>query len=123
MGGFSKDRWSGKNQLWWTGGQTGDKLVLEFEVPEGGRFDIQAVMTKALDYGIVQVSLDDERLGESIDLFNTPDVVTTGLVSLGSRELKSGKHQLAFEIKGKHPNAAPGFMFGLDFILLKPLAD
>ena len=123
MGGFSKDRWSGKNQLWWTGGQPGDKLVVEFEVPEGGRFDIQAVMTKALDYGIVQVSLDDERLGESIDLFNTPDVVTTGLVSLGSRELKSGKHQLAFEIKGKHPNAAPGYMFGLDFILLKPHAD
>jgi hypothetical protein len=123
MGGFSKDRWSGKNQLWWTGGQTGDKLVVEFEVSKEGRFDVQAVMTKARDYGIVQLTLDDELLGEAIDLFNTPDVVTTGLVALGNRELTAGKHQLTIEIKGKHPEAAPGFMFGLDFLLLKQVQD
>jgi hypothetical protein len=123
MGGFPKDRWSGKNHLWWTGGQPGDKLEVEFEVAEEGRFDLQAVMTKARDYAIVQLSLDGEVLGEPIDLFNTPDVVTTGLVSLGSRELRSGKHQLTIEIKGKHPEAVPGFMFGLDFLLLKRIQD
>jgi hypothetical protein len=123
MGGFPKDRWSGKNQLWWTGGQVGDKLVLEFAVGEAGRFDIQAVMTKARDYGIVQLSIDGQPLGEAIDLFNTPDVVTTGLISLGSTELKAGNHQLTIEIKGKHPEAAPGFMFGLDFILLKSVLE
>ncbi|MFM7741825.1 MAG: hypothetical protein ACKO9H_20720, partial [Planctomycetota bacterium] len=123
MGEFAKDRWSGENHLWWTGGQPGDKLVVEFEFAAAGRFDVQAVMTKARDYGIVQLSLDGKAIGEAVDLFNTPDVVTTGLVSLGSQELTEGKHQLTIEIRGKHPEAVPGYMFGLDFILLKPISD
>jgi hypothetical protein len=55
-------------------------------------------------------------------LYNAPDVITTGVVSLGERELSSGKHRLTVEILGKNPEAAPGYMFGLDFLLLEPIS-
>src|SRR5690606_13283727 len=32
MGNFSADRWSGNNQLWWTGGKPGDRLMLAVPV-------------------------------------------------------------------------------------------
>lgn len=123
MAPFPKDRWSGRDHLWWTGAREGDRLVLEFEVPAAGRFELEAVMTKARDYAIVQLAIDDQPLGTAVDLFHTPDVITTGLVSLGARELTAGVHRLQVEIIGKHPEAAPGYMFGLDFIRLKPAAN
>lgn len=123
MASFPKDRWSGRDHLWWTGAKEGDRLVLEFEVPETGRYELQAVMTKARDYALVQLAIDDQPLGEAIDLFHTPDVITTGVISLGVRELDAGNHRLRVEIIGKHPEAAPGYMFGLDFLLLKPAAN
>ncbi|MCE2790941.1 MAG: FG-GAP-like repeat-containing protein [Blastopirellula sp.] len=123
MASFPKDRWSGRDHLWWTGAKEGDRLVLEFEVPATGRYELQAVMTKARDYALVQLAIDDQPLGEAIDLFHTPDVITTGVISLGVRELDAGNHRLRVEIIGKHPEAAPGYMFGLDFLLLKPAAN
>jgi putative heme-binding domain-containing protein len=123
MAPFPKDRWSGRDHLWWTGAKEGDRLVLEFEVPASGKYELQAVMSKARDYGIVQLAIDDQPLGDAVDLYHTPDVITTGLVSLGLRELTAGAHRLQVEIVGKHPEAVPGYMFGLDFLLLKPAGN
>ncbi|MFV0443708.1 MAG: c-type cytochrome, partial [Planctomycetaceae bacterium] len=118
MGGFSKDKWSGDNHLWWTGAKPGDKLTLSFPVREAGKYELFAVMTKARDYGIVQQTLDGRDLGGPIDLYNNPDVITTGPVSLGSHELSAGDHQLTVTITGANAAAIKGYMFGLDYIFL-----
>jgi putative membrane-bound dehydrogenase-like protein len=118
MGAFTKDRWSGVDHLWWTGAKPGDKLVLELPVREAGRYELLAVMTKARDYGIVQLALDGRPLGPPIDLYNHPDVITTGLVSLGTHELSAGPHQFTVEITGAHPQAVKAYMFGLDYLYL-----
>jgi putative heme-binding domain-containing protein len=117
MGGFAADKWSGNSQLWWTGGKKGARLDLELPVAADGEFVLELVLTKARDYGIVQVRIDDETLGQPIDGFNTPDVITTGVLTLEPRKLTKGDHKLTFEIISKHADSV-GFMVGVDYVRL-----
>ncbi len=118
MAGFKADNWSGGAQLFWSGGRKGESLTLEFE-SKAGTFDLVAVMTMANDYAIVQFAVDDKPLGKPIDFYH-PEVVTSGLQSLGKLELKEGSHHLTLTITGANPAAAPKYMVGLDYLLLKP---
>jgi putative heme-binding domain-containing protein len=120
MRGFTKDRWSASSQLWWTGAQPKDTLTLEFEASQDGRYDLQIVLTKARDYAVIQLLIDDVPLGDPIDGYNTPEVITTGLLTLPGRELTKGSHRFQVQILGKHPEAAPGYMVGIDFLRIKP---
>lgn len=120
MNGFARDRWSAGKQLYWTGAKTGERLTIDLDVAQAGAYELQAAFTMAPDYAIIQVLLDNEKLGHPIDLFNSPDVVTTGELTLGKRELKAGQHQLTIEIVGANPAALPAFMVGLDYLRLKP---
>ena len=123
MRAFPKDKWSGNDHLWWTGAQPKDTLELEFEVPAEGTYNIATVLSKARDYAIVQIAIDGQPLGEPIDCFNNPDVITTGVVNLPTRKLTQGAHTLEIQIVGKNPEAVPGFMVGFDFLLLTPTSD
>lgn len=116
MGGFAADRWSDDAQLWWTGGKPGDRLDLEFDVAKEGTYDLSIVLTKAQDYGIVQLYLDDAPIGKNIDLYNRPQVITTGMLSLGQHAIKAGKHQLGVQIQGSNPAAVQAFMVGIDLL-------
>jgi hypothetical protein len=118
MKAFSKDRWSGGQQLFWSGAKSGDRLELEFDAPQAGVFEVQAVLTMARDYAIVQPLLDGERLGLALNLYNFPDVITTGVMKLGRRKLEAGKHRLVLEIVGSDPSAQPAQFVGLDYIQL-----
>jgi putative heme-binding domain-containing protein len=120
MSAFAKDSWSGADHLWWTGAKPGDQLELELPVKEPGKYTLEVVMTRARDYGIVQLSLDGRPLGGPIDLFNTPDVVTTGVLDFANLELTAGAHKLGVEIVGAHPDAIKAYMFGLDYVRLVP---
>jgi putative heme-binding domain-containing protein len=116
MRAFPKDRWSANNHLWWTGGQPSDSLSLEFEIAQDGQYIPEMVLTKARDYAIVQLMIDQIPLGDPIDCFNTPEVITTGLIKFAPRQLAQGKHTLKIQIVGKHPEAVPGYMVGVDFL-------
>ena len=117
MGNFPLDRWSNASQMWWIGGKPGDKLT--FTLPEfSGKVDVELVLTCARDYGIVQLLLDDQKLGEPIDLYN-PEVITTGVLSFPGVEVKGNKHTLTAQIVGANPKAAKAYMFALDYIRVK----
>ena len=111
--------WSGEEQLWWTGAKPGDRLVLEVPAPKAGAYKLTVNLTKAIDYGIVQLSLDGKKLGEPVDLFNN-GVVPTGPIALGTHTLEAGPHRLTVEIVGTNPKAKPAYMFGLDYVKLEP---
>ncbi len=114
MAGFKADQWSGTSHLWWTNGSPGDKLTIE--LPEfTGTVDLDLVMTCAVDYGIVQLSLDDQPLGEPIDLYET-QVVTTGLISFPKISVRGRKHTLGVQILGMNPAGVEGYMFALDYL-------
>lgn len=119
MKGFAKGSWSGGKQLFWRGTKEGDRLDLELNVANDGKQEISAVFTKARDYAIVQLHLDDKPLGEPIDLYNSPDVITSGVLKLGTVDLKAGKHALAIEFKGTNPASTKTFLVGLDYLMLK----
>ena len=70
-------------------------------------------------YGIVQLSLDGEKLGGPIDLYN-PEVIPTGELALGSHALTAGEPKLTVEITGANPRAVKSYMFGLDYVKLAP---
>jgi putative heme-binding domain-containing protein len=120
MRGFTADRWSGDDQLWWTGGKPGARLDLELPVRAAGTFTLELALTKARDYGIVQLLLDDKPLGEPIDLFNSPEVITTGVLTFEAQSLTAGNHKLSLQITGANPKAAPAFMVALDYVRLMP---
>jgi hypothetical protein len=120
MGGFPAGKWSGGEQLFWTGARPGDRLELELSVPEDGTFDVVTAFTMARDYGIVQLALDGAALGEPLDLYNYPDVIASGELTLGSKPLKAGTHRLTLEIKGANPSAVKAYMVGLDYLRLAP---
>ena len=119
MAGFG-DKWSNDAQLWWIEAKPGDKLELALPVEKAGKYKITLHMTKARDYGIVQLYLDGEKLDKPIDLYN-PDVVPTGPVALGMHELTAGEHKLTIEITGANEKAEKAYMFGLDYIKLESL--
>ena len=119
LGGFDGP-WSNYAHLWWTGGSPGAKLDLQFRVKDAGKYEIKAQLTKAADYGIVQLYVDDQKLGEPIDLYNE-HLIATGELSLGTLELSAGQHKLTAEIVGANEKAAKGYMFGLDYIKLDRL--
>ena len=120
MNKFSADRWSAGSQLFWTGAKPGDRLDLQVPVEADGVYTLEVVLTRARDYGIVQLSWDDERLGGPIDLFNAPDVVTTGVLGFPARKTSSGSHTLTIEIVGANPQAVKSYMVGLDYLRLVP---
>ncbi len=117
MDGFGQDKWSGDMQLWWTPGQPGGKIVLAIPVEKDGKYKLTTVLTKAIDYGLVQLYLDDRKLGDPIDLFNH-GVIPTPILDLGTHDLTQGDHRLTVEMIGKHDAAQPGYMFGMDWIKL-----
>ena len=116
LSGFG-DKWSGESHLWWTDGKPGDTLDLAIPVEKAGKYHLKIAMTKAVDYGIVQLYLDEEKLGEPIDLFNN-GVVPTGALDMGVREFYKGPHVLRVEIVGTNEKAVQKYMFGLDYIKL-----
>jgi hypothetical protein len=124
MGGFRDGSWSGNEQLLWVQAQQGDSAEFEFTIAELGVHEVFVVLTKARDYGIVQLSIDGKKLGEPIDCYDTT-VTTTGEISLGTLELQPGKHTLRASLTGandqsKNAVGVGKHLFGLDYMRLAP---
>ena len=66
----------------------------------------------------MQLHLDGEPLGEPVDLFDWPDVTTTGLLGHGPVDLAAGPHVLAVEITGANAHAEKTHFVGIDFLRL-----
>jgi putative membrane-bound dehydrogenase-like protein len=118
MGGFGGE-WSGGSQLWWTGAKPGQKLTLALPVQEKGKYTLKAALTLAKDYGIIDVALDDKPVATAWDGYNGPKVIHSDELDWGTHELSAGEHQLTLTITGKHADAVPGYMVGLDYVRLE----
>jgi len=106
-------------QLWWTGATPGDRLTLALPVAIAGRYSIEAVLTRAQDYGVVKFLLDGQPLSDKqTDLFGSR-VSNTSQIVLGEKELTAGEHRFTVEITGASPEAVKAYMFGLDYIWLE----
>lgn len=119
LSGFG-GQWSNDAHLWWTDAKPGDKLDLAVPVGANGTYRLGLQLTKAPDYGIVQLYLDGQKIGDPIDLYHAA-VIPTGLLSLGEFQLTEGEHKLSVEIRGANDSAIKNYMFGLDYLKLDRL--
>ena len=121
MGPFDDGDWSGDHQLIWTQGKKGDSVEIEFSATDGGKQELIVVLSKAKDYGIVQLAVDGKDIGKPIDCYDDT-VTTTGEIPLGTLDLKTGKHVLRATAVGcndKTVNAHSGsHVFGIDYLRL-----
>lgn len=117
--GFTGGYWSKDGHMFANGTQQGDWIELRLPEQEPGRYELELFMTKAADYGIVAVFVNNTRLG-AFDLWSGRGVVPSGALKLGEVELAGRKNALRLEIEGKNPNATPPFFqFGIDGIRLR----
>lgn len=110
--------WSGGQQLWLFGEKAGDFATVTLDVPQDGTYDLSAVLTKARDYGIVELSVDGQKTGEAFDGYNAPDVIKTDPIGFGTLQLKAGQHSLTIKVTGKAA-AAAGYLAGIDYLILQ----
>ena len=85
--------------------------VLDIQFPEG---KLPAI------YNAVHVQDDGKETGEPIDFYQA-EVGPTGELDLGTHELKAGANELTITVTGANPQAVKGYMFGLDYLVLKPV--
>jgi hypothetical protein len=90
MTGFS-GQWSNDAHLWWINAKPGAKLELALPVGKSANYKVSLQLTKAPDYGIVQLYLDGNKMGEPIDLYHA-SVIPTGALAMGTHELAAGQH-------------------------------
>ncbi len=109
--------WQGNQQLWWRDGKINETLDIEFDVPEknAGSSELVVRLTKANDYGIVKIWLD-ERATEAVTVDCFAAELTTASIVIGRHELSPGKHKLHFQITGANETAIKRYMLGLDYL-------
>lgn len=112
-----KGEWSGNAQLWWLEALPGNRLTLPLEAPVAGTYDLFGFFTRARDYGIIRVFVNDKPTGSLIDCY-ADRVEPTGPLSLGKVELPAGQNKVEIEVVGKDIRSA-GYLVGVDGFLLR----
>lgn len=110
--------WSNDTQLWWRNAKTGDEMAMKFTLKEGGNYTVSAQLTKAIDYGIIQIYINGKPAGEKFNGFYEAGVIPF-MVDLGKHELNAGENSLSIKIMGADKNAKPGNMAGIDWVQFK----
>jgi len=108
--------WSRDSQLWWRNGEVGSELITKFIMNKTGKFKVSANLTKAVDYGIIQISINGIPVGSKFDGF-IENGVKPVQVELGTHILSEGENILTIKILGANKNAKPGNMAGIDWLL------
>ncbi len=111
--------WLNNDQLWVRDGKPGDTAKITFTTTETLAGDAALFITRAKDYGQIQLNLDGKDLGV-IDGFN-PEIDRVR-VSLGEMSVPAGKHTLTVTIKGKNPKSK-AFFWGIDYLQLGGVKD
>jgi hypothetical protein len=120
--GFRGGNWSKDGHMFAGSSAEGDWIDLRLPEQEPGDYALDLFLTKAADYGIVAVYVNEVQLG-TFDLLSLREVLPTGALKLGNVTLRGRKNVLRLEVVGKNPNAAPPFyQFGIDGIRIRKAA-
>ena len=112
--------WSRDSQLWWRNADTGSELITKFILNQTAKFKISAQLTKAVDYGIIQISINGIQVGSEFDGY-IENGVKPFQVELGTHALSEGENILSVKIIGANKNAKPGNMVGIDWLQFTPV--
>ncbi|MCX7597833.1 MAG: DUF2961 domain-containing protein [Armatimonadetes bacterium] len=111
-------RFSYGKHLWWREGSPGAVLEVKVPVERAGRYRIVLGLTKSWDYGIHQLMVNGQDVGEPVDLYS-PQIEPLRM-DLGVFDLPAGEVLIGFRCVGTNPEARPvNYMAGLDYVLLE----
>ncbi len=114
---FGPKRMSGQAHYFVAGSKKGD--FVEFTLPE--QYQPRRVvlhLVRSYDFGIVQLSVNDKPVGQSIDLYEA-DPVTIAEVDLGVVHPAGNVIKIRAELVGHNPKSrGSGSFFGLDCVVL-----
>jgi len=115
-----KKQWGNDAQLWWVEAQPGDWLTIPVQVNKQGEYEFTGFFTRAKDYGIFKVYVNEKQIGHFVDGY-AQKVEPTGPVTFGRVQLKKGKNELKIELVGKDSRSAgysDGYLVGIDGFIL-----
>jgi len=115
MRAFGK-QWSRDAQLWFTPPSSDASITFESRLERPGPRNICAFFTKAPDYGVYQLLVDDAPVGEPFDGFHG-GVARSERVCFGVHEFDEGAHRITFRCVGKNEQSS-NYMLGLDVLEL-----
>jgi len=113
--------WSNNKHLLWYKNNLSDVVqnstaVVAFLVNSKDLYSIKAVLSKAGDYGIAKLYVDNKLIGGPVDCFSN-NITRTPELTLDTMELSQGTHELKIVMVGKNSSAS-GYYFGLDYLKL-----
>jgi len=111
-------RLSNEAVLRWTKAKPGDRATFALPVEKAGTREVVVHLLKSIDYAQVQFYINGRPAGPVIDGY-APQPQPSGEISLGRHELRAGENELTIEIVGANRLARPGYLVGLDYVLLK----
>jgi hypothetical protein len=113
--------WRNQQQLRWRGARPGAELSIPFDVASDGTYRLSVRFTRAPNYAVLAIRLDD-RTGvlDRVSLY-APQTVAADPLVLGEHVLTAGAHRLRFTITGAHALATPDYMVGIDAIRVERL--
>ncbi len=109
----------GLDTMFYRSQQPGDFLTYEFKPPIDGKCRLLLRYTRYSGYGIFQAYLDDEPIGEPVDMYFAGLDPRGGIADLGAHELSPGPHTLKLEITGKNPKAENQYI-GVCELIFRP---
>jgi hypothetical protein len=116
---FGAGNWSQGRQLFChSDGLLWVRVRLPSSSSERQRLDLY--LTRAPDFGILEVLLDGRPIGAAYDAW-APAVLASGAIDLGEHQLAAGDHELSFIVRAKNP-ASEAFHIGIDAVALVPAA-
>lgn len=117
---FGGDQWVSDEQIFVQNSDASGWAEWQVTGLVPGKKSVSIYLTNAADYGMVQVSINDQAVGLPIDLYGG-GVVPHAPVDLGTVEIKDTTAKLRLTVVGKNPLAtAPFYQFGIQGIAFAP---
>lgn len=101
------------SHLFWRPG-VGDTMSFTVTIPADGAYDLEMPYTCYVDFGMFEVSLDGEKIGETYDAYNADAIITRPAV-VKNLNLTKGDHTLTIKCVGKNDSSA-GTVLGIDYV-------
>ncbi len=105
---------SGDYHLLWFGETVGASMTVPVSAPVTGTYDLSTRFTKAIDFAIFDVYLNDTKILENYDGYSSSLTVGED-VNLGSYALEAGTYTLKIVVKGKN-EASTGYIVCMDYL-------
>ena len=111
---YNGPRWSGDEQLFWTGAKPGDYLEVEINSSENIEKNLVGQVARNNDYAIIQFYFNGGKIGKEFDCYRS-GLKVSYKTNFGKVKLKKGKNILKIEIIGANPKAKKLYNLGLDY--------